>query len=359
MASRRFSEQALSDWMKGVGPDSEIVISSRVRIARNLRHFPFPMLATNQQSLEVMNQLTAIAQSGKLDPVGRFETIILSELSELERRVLVEKHLISPNLANESRGGAVILSENESVSIMINEEDHLRIQCLYPGFQVKEAWTLANQIDDIFEEEANYAFDEKRGYLTTCPTNVGTGIRASVMMHLPALVLTQQINRILSAVTQVGLAVRGMYGEGSEALGNLFQISNQITLGQTESEIIDNLHGVAHQIIEHEKAARQRLMSESRLRIEDRVRRSYGILSYAAVMDSKESAQRLSDVRLGVDLGLLEHVTSQSLNELIVMTQPGFLQQTFNEKMSADQRDYRRAELIRNQLRGQTEHGGA
>ncbi|WP_442956008.1 protein arginine kinase [Paenibacillus sp. MMO-58] len=345
--------------MKGVGPDSDIVISSRVRIARNLRQFPFPMLATNQQSLEVMNQLTAIGQSGKLNPVGHFETIILSELSELERRVLVEKHLISPNLANESRGGAIILSENESVSIMINEEDHLRIQCLYPGFQVKEAWTLANQIDDIFEEETNYAFDEKRGYLTTCPTNVGTGIRASVMMHLPALVLTQQINRILSAVTQVGLAVRGMYGEGSEALGNLFQISNQITLGQTEGEIIDNLHGVAKQIIEHERAARQRLMSESRLRIEDRVRRSYGILSYAAVMDSKESAQRLSDVRLGVDLGLLDHVTSQSLNELIVMTQPGFLQQTFNEKMSADQRDYRRAELIRNQLRGQTEHGGA
>ncbi|ACT04322.1 ATP:guanido phosphotransferase [Paenibacillus sp. JDR-2] len=359
MASHRFSEQALSDWMKGVGPDSDIVISSRVRIARNMRQYPFPMLATNQQSLEVMNQLTAIGQSGKLDPVGHFETIILSELSELERRVLVEKHLISPNLANESRGGAVILSENESVSIMINEEDHLRIQCLYPGFQVKEAWTLANQIDDIFEEETNYAFDEQRGYLTTCPTNVGTGIRASVMMHLPALVLTQQINRILSAVTQVGLAVRGMYGEGSEALGNLFQISNQITLGQTEGEIIDNLHGVAKQIIEHERAARQRLMSESRLRIEDRVRRSYGILSYAAVMDSKESAQRLSDVRLGVDLGLLDHVTSQSLNELIVMTQPGFLQQTFNEKMSADQRDYRRAELIRNQLRGQTEHGGA
>ncbi len=359
MASHRFSEQALSDWMKGVGPDSDIVISSRVRIARNLRQFPFPMLATNQQSLEVMNQLTAIGQSGKLDPIGHFETIILSELSELERRVLVEKHLISPNLANESRGGAVILSENESVSIMINEEDHLRIQCLYPGFQVKEAWTLANQIDDIFEEETNYAFDEQRGYLTTCPTNVGTGIRASVMMHLPALVLTQQINRILSAVTQVGLAVRGMYGEGSEALGNLFQISNQITLGQTEAEIIDNLHGVAKQIIEHEKAARQRLMSESRLRIEDRVRRSYGILAYAAVMDSKESAQRLSDVRLGVDLGLLDHVTSQSLNELIVMTQPGFLQQTFNEKMSADQRDYRRAQLIRNQLRGQTEHGGA
>jgi len=345
--------------MKGDGPESDIVISSRVRIARNLRHQPFPMLATADQSLEVMEQLLTIGNSGKFEPIGVFEPIVLSELNELERRVLVEKHLISPNLANESRNGAVILSDNEAVSIMINEEDHLRIQCLFPGFQIKEAWTLASRIDDIVEEEVIYAFDEKRGYLTSCPTNVGTGIRASVMMHLPALVLSQQINRILSAVTQVGLAVRGLYGEGSEALGNLFQISNQITLGQSENEIIDHLHGVAKQIIEHEKSARTRLMNESRLRIEDRVKRSYGILSYASVMDSKESAQRLSDVRLGVDLGLLDDISPQVMNELIVMTQPGFLQQAFNEKMSPEQRDFRRAELIREQLRGQTEHGGA
>ena len=175
---------------EGHGPESEIVISSRVRVARNLRHQPFPMLATNQQSKDVMDQLTEVSQSGKLQSIGSFETIVLSDLSELDKRVLVEKHLISPNLANESRCGAVILSDNESVSIMINEEDHLRIQCLYPGFQIQEAWALASGIDDIFEESADYAFDEKRGYLTTCPTNVGTGIRASVMMHLPALVLT-------------------------------------------------------------------------------------------------------------------------------------------------------------------------
>jgi protein arginine kinase len=344
--------------MKDDGPESEIVISSRIRIARNLRHQPFPMLATNQQAKEVMEQLTEVSRSGKLAPVGEFETILLSELTELDKRVLVEKHLISPSLANESRCGAVILSENESVSIMINEEDHLRIQCLYPGFQIKEAWTLASGIDDIFEEAADYAFDEKRGYLTTCPTNVGTGIRASVMMHLPALVLTNQINRILSAVTQVGLAVRGLYGEGSEALGNLFQVSNQITLGQSEHEIIDNLYSVARQIIEHEKAARNRLLQESRIRIEDRVRRSYGILAYASIMDSKEAAQRLSDVRLGADLGILPVVGPQVLNELLVMTQPGFLQQTFQEKMSPEQRDFRRAELIRKKLRGETDHGG-
>lgn len=359
MAKRRFAQEALSEWMKGGGPDSDIVFSSRIRIARNLRQQPFPMLATNQQSQQVMEQLTAVAREGKLNQIGKFDTINLSDLSELERRVLVEKHLISPALANESRSGALILSENESVSIMINEEDHLRIQCLYPGFQIQEAWSLASRIDDVFEEAADYAFDEKRGYLTSCPTNVGTGIRASVMMHLPALVMSQQINRILSAVTQVGLAVRGLYGEGSEAIGNLFQISNQITLGQSENEIISNLYSVVRQIIEHEKAARERLMADSRLRIEDRVKRSYGILSYAAIMDSKESAQRLSDVRLGIDLGLIRQVSPQVMNELMVMTQPGFLQQAFDEKMNPDQRDVRRAELIRRQLVHRSEHGGA
>ncbi|MFD2615248.1 protein arginine kinase [Paenibacillus gansuensis] len=336
--------------MKGQGPDSDIVMSSRIRIARNLQSHPFPMLATNQQSQEVLDKVTEALQNEELGTISRFDLIPLSELSELQKRVLVEKHLISPNLANESRNGAVILSENESISIMINEEDHLRIQCLCPGFQIKEAWDLASQIDDVFEGNLDYAFDERRGFLTSCPTNVGTGIRASVMMHLPALVLTQQINRILSAITQVGLAVRGLYGEGSEAIGNLFQISNQITLGQSEDEIIDNLYSVARQIIEHEKAARQKLISESRTRIVDRVMRSYGILSHASIMDSKEAAQRLSDVRLGVDLGIITQVSPHIMNELMVMTQPGFLQQQSGEKLSPEDRDIRRAELIRERL---------
>lgn len=350
MSYRRFTSNALSDWMKGGGPESEIVISSRVRIARNLQHYPFPMLATNQQSREVLEQISRVLDNPDLHSITPLETIQLSELDELEKRVLVEKHLISPNLANESRNGAVILSSDESISIMINEEDHLRVQCLFPGFQIRKAWELASRIDDIFEKKLDYAFDEKRGYLTSCPTNVGTGIRASVMMHLPALVMTKQINRILSAVTQVGLAVRGIYGEGSEATGNLFQVSNQITLGQSEEEIIDNLHSVARQIIEHEKAARQKLMAESRTRIIDRIMRSYGILAHAAVMDSKEAAQRLSDVRLGVDLGIISDVSSQAMNELIVLTQPGFLQQVTGEKLGSEARDIRRAELIRQRL---------
>nr|WP_028552046.1 protein arginine kinase [Paenibacillus sp. UNC451MF] len=347
MTTKRFTEQALSDWMKGEGPDSDIVISSRIRIARNLRSYPFPMLATNQQSKEVLEQVSNVLSNEELHTISHFSLVLLDDLNELEKRVLVEKHLISPALADESRNGAVILSDNESISIMVNEEDHLRIQCLCPGFQIKEAWDMANQIDDLFEIQLDYAFDEKRGFLTSCPTNVGTGIRASVMIHLPALVLTQQINRILSAITQVGLAVRGLYGEGSEALGNLFQISNQITLGQSEQEIIDNLYGVVRQLIEHERAAREKLQYETKAKLLDRISRSYGIMSYAAIMDSKEAAQRLSDVRLGIDLGIIKNVPTQVMNELLVMTQPGFLQQYAGEKLTPEERDIRRAQLIR------------
>ncbi|UUZ87190.1 protein arginine kinase [Paenibacillus sp. P26] len=350
----RFTQHALSDWMKGEGPDSDIVISDRIRIARNLQSYPFPMLATNQQSKEVLDQISNVIKSEEFHKISHFTLLPLSELNELEKKVLVEKHLISPALANESRNGAVLLSDNESISIMVNEEDHLRIQCLRPGFQIKEAWDQANQIDDLFEVHLNYAFEEKRGFLTSCPTNVGTGIRASVMIHLPALVLTQQINRILSAITQVGLAVRGLYGEGSEALGNLFQISNQITLGQSEEEIIDNLYSVVRQIIEHERAARQKLLYETRAKILDRVSRSYGILSYAAIMDSKEAAQRLSDVRLGIDLEFIKNVSPHVLNELLVMTQPGFLQQTAGEKLTPEERDIRRAQLIREKMSEQS-----
>nr|WP_281287189.1 protein arginine kinase [Paenibacillus hemerocallicola] len=342
--------QALSEWMRGNSPESDVVISTRIRLARNLRSLPFPMLATNAQSKEVLDQIVPVLNSDDLQQISGFDLFTLDQLGELQKRVLVEKHLISPNLADESRNGAVMINENESVSIMVNEEDHLRIQCLCPGFQIREAWDLANRIDDIFESQVDYAFEERRGFMTSCPTNVGTGIRASVMMHLPALVLTQQMNRILQAINQVGLAVRGIYGEGSEAIGNVFQVSNQITLGQSEEEIIDNLHSVAKQIIEHERAARQKLLGESKMRITDRVKRSYGILSHAAIMDSKEAAQRLSDVRLGVDLGLLKNVSPHVLNELMVMTQPGFLQQYAGAKLSADDRDIRRAELIREKI---------
>jgi protein arginine kinase len=337
--------------MKGGGPESDIVISTRIRLARNLSSENFPILATDEQAKSVLKQVRSVLSHPALKDIGRFEWIDLQDVNDLQKRVLVEKHLISPHLANESRHGAVILSENEAISIMVNEEDHLRIQCLFAGFQIKEAWELADRIDDIFESRLDYAYDENRGYLTSCPTNVGTGIRASVMLHLPALVITQQINRLLTAIHQVGLAVRGIYGEGSEALGNLFQISNQITLGQSEEEILNNLQGVVKQIISHERAARQKLAAESGYRLLDRVSRSFGILSHAAIIDSKEAAQRLSDVRLGIDLNIIKGVSANVLNELTVMTQPGFLQQVAGRMLTPEERDIRRAEIIRERLK--------
>ena len=259
------------------------------------------------------------------EEIGKLEMLEMDQLQPLEKQVLVEKHLISPQLIEETRQGACLLSENEEISIMINEEDHMRIQCLMSGLQLKEALQLANVVDDWMEEEIEYAYDEERGYLTSCPTNVGTGLRASVMMHLPGLVLTQQINQIIPAINQLGLVVRGMYGEGSQALGNIFQISNQITLGKSEKDIVEDLIGVVQQIIAQERAAREALGKTSHIQLEDRVFRSYGVLSNARIIESKEAATCISDVRLGIDLGFIENISKSILNELMILTQPGFL----------------------------------
>lgn len=351
MSLDRFIKNAVSDWMKGDGPESDIVISSRIRLARNVNSIPFPLIATEEQLEKGIDLAEQVIQQGDIEKeLGQLELLRMSQLKALEKRVLVEKHLISPNLAEESSAGAVILSENESVSIMLNEEDHIRIQCLFPGFQLENAWEQANRLDDWFEVKLDFAFDEKRGYLTSCPTNVGTGLRASVMMHLPALVMTQQMNRMLPAINQLGLVVRGIYGEGSDALGNIFQISNQITLGRSETEIIEDLANVTKQLVEQERQARKSILQSSRLRVEDRIYRSFGILSHARTIESKEATQRLSDVRLGIDLGLITGTSAKILNELIVLTQPGFLQQYAGEMLTAEQRDERRAKLIRERL---------
>ncbi|SEN59623.1 protein arginine kinase [Lihuaxuella thermophila] len=352
MSLEHFMQNAISEWMRVKGPESHIVFSSRVRIARNLTAYPFPMLSTSSQAEAVVREVEeAWKKERDSHPLLKdAELIRMRDLTDLEKRVLVEKHLISPMLAEESRHGAVLLSKDESVSIMINEEDHIRIQCLFPGLQLERAWEMANRIDDWFEKHLSYAFDDQCGYLTSCPTNVGTGIRASVMVHLPALAMTQQLDRLLPAITQVGLAVRGIYGEGSEALGQLYQVSNQVTLGQSEDEILDKLQGVVRQMIQHEELARQRLLETSSIQLEDRVHRSYGVLAHSRIIDSKEAMQRLSDVRLGVDTGLIRGVSANVMNELMVMTQPGFLQQYAGMRLDAEQRDVRRSKLIRERL---------
>jgi protein arginine kinase len=347
MSLERFLNQAISSWMNEDGPDSDIVLSSRVRLARNLQEYKFPFLSSNEEAASIISTLEKVVQDGRL-PTS-FELLKMNELQPLQKRVLVEKHLISPHLAEDSPHGACLLSENEEVSIMINEEDHIRIQCLAPGLQLVEALQLANRVDD-FLEYVVYAFDEKHGYLTSCPTNVGTGLRASVMMHLPGLVLTQQMNRIIPAINQLGLVVRGIYGEGSEALGNIFQISNQITLGKSEEDIVADLISVVSQLISQERNAREALAKTSNIQLEDRVFRSFGILSNCRIIESKEAARCLSDVRLGIDMGYIKNISKNILNELMILTQPGFLQQFAGGALRPNERDIRRATLIRERL---------
>ncbi|WP_227397258.1 protein arginine kinase [Jeotgalibacillus aurantiacus] len=346
MSLEKFLNQAVSSWMNEEGPSSEIVLSTRIRLARNHRKYAFPTVFTKEEARAVAEEVSAAVH--KADE--RLEVLKMEELQGLEKRVLVEKHLISPNLAEDSGASAVWLSDDEEISIMVNEEDHLRIQCLFPGLQLKEALSKALQLDDAIEQHCDYAFDEHLGYLTTCPTNVGTGLRASVMMHLPGLMMTHQMNRIIPAIGQFGLVARGIYGEGSEALGNIFQISNQTTLGKSEEDIVEDLQRVVDQIIAQEKSAREALVKASGIQLEDRVFRSYGTLRYSRVLESKEAAKCLSDVRLGIDLGFIENVSRSILNELMILTQPGFLQQYAGGFLRPVERDMRRASLIRERL---------
>ncbi|MFX4301168.1 protein arginine kinase [Alicyclobacillus tolerans] len=346
-----FLQRATSRWMKEGGPEDDIILTSRIRVARNLQGMPFPILQTDSHAHQVLESIHTAVQHPSMQKLGNFEWINCKDLSAIDRQVFVEKHLISPDLAESYKHGAVVLREDEVISIMINEEDHLRIQVIMPGFRLQDAWQLASSVDDALEQNVMYAFHERFGYLTACPTNVGTGIRASVMMHLPGLVLSGNIQRLLNAVSHVGLAVRGIYGEGTESYGNLFQVSNQITLGETEEEIIGNLSSVVQQLIDHERAARKMLLQQNREALEDRICRSFGILAYARRMDSKETLERLSDVRLGIDLGILKGVSAGILKELMVMTQPAFLQKYFHEDLSPGERDVRRAALIRERLR--------
>ena len=343
--------KARTSWMSSEGPESDIVLTSRVRLARNMQTVKFPLLMTAEEADNVIQQVESQLITHSVSSFGQLELLKMNELNDLEKRVLVEKHLISPQLADESSYGATLLSDNEEISIMINEEDHIRIQCIKPGFQVLQALEEANKIDDLMEESINYAFHAEMGYLTSCPTNIGTGLRASVMMHLPGMVLTQQMNRIIPAIQQLGLVVRGIYGEGSEALGNIFQISNQITLGRSEKDIIEDLKSVVTQLIDQEKEARNALVKTSNIQLEDRVFRSYGILLHSRIMETKEAAKCLSDVRLGIDMGYIKNVSKNILNELMILTQPGFLQLYAGEQMNPNDRDRRRASLIRERLK--------
>lgn len=341
-----------SKWITETGSDPDVVLTSRVRLARNLRGFPFPHLLDEAGSKKMLRQVRDLLTLGtSRGDLGRLEFLRLAEIGQLDRQVLVEKHLISPDFARTSHlGAAVLISDDEAISIMLNEEDHLRIQCLFPGFQLEECWKLTSSVDDLLESKLEYAFDQTHGYLTACPTNLGTGLRASVMVHLPGLVLTQQIGKVLAAISQVGLVVRGLYGEGTEAVGNLFQISNQITLGPSEEEILQNLGAVIRQIVDQERSAQQVLLKANRLAVEDKVCRAYGILKHARLLSSHEAMRLLSDVRLGHDLGIVTEIPYRTQNELLVLIQPAMMQRIADENMTENTRDFKRAALVRQRL---------
>lgn len=344
------ASSANSSWMESDGPEANIVISSRVRVARNLAGIPFPHLLDPEKSMEVINEVKAAIEKEAAGRIGNLEVTLLKDLSPLERQILVDKHLISPDLLNNFQFKAVAIRDDEAVSVMINEEDHLRIQCILSGLRLKEAWTIADNVDDGLENTLNYAFSEKLGYLTSCPTNTGTGLRASVMLHLTGLKITNQLGGVFNAISKLGLTVRGLYGEGTEALGDLFQISNQITLGQSEEEIINNLISLTRQILAQEQASRQALYRDRREVIEDRVYRAYGILKHARILTLEETMHMLSDLRLGIELKIISGVQDRLLNELMVKIRPAFLIKTAGREMSKGQLDAARAGLIRKEF---------
>jgi protein arginine kinase len=294
-------------WLEA-GVDEGPVVSSRVRLARNLNEFSFPSWASEEENDAVWNHISGIFK-GFAAP---FISWSMSDTPLLDKEILFERHLISQELAQQDDSCGVFVTPDECLSIMINEEDHIRIQSLQPGLNLQGAWSAADQMDDQLEEKLTYAFSPKLGYLTSCPSNVGTGMRASVMLHLPGLVLMEEMEPVINGISKIGLAVRGMWGEGTEAAGNMFQISNQITLGRSESEIISHLEQIVLELIEHENNARVRLMNEKSLVVEDHVARAFGILSNARLIASGEALNLLSTLRLGLDLGMLNPAGTSS-----------------------------------------------
>ncbi|MFC1706145.1 protein arginine kinase [Planctomycetota bacterium] len=346
-------DRQVGEWLLGNGPEADIVISTRVRLARNVVDFPFLTKATERQRSGLEKVLRErITQAGIQESDGERGGIVYASMEEtdaLERLCLVERHLISRDLAS-GDGGGVALDSRESVSIMVNEEDHLRIQVLRSGLQPEAAWNQASAIDDRLEELLNYAFHADFGYLTACPTNCGTGLRISVMLHLPALVMTKQIDKVFQAVGKMNLAVRGLYGEGTQAFGDFYQISNQVTLGRSEQDILQQVHDVVPQIVKYERAIRDTLVAENRNMLEDRVWRAYGMLRNARTITSEETMDLLSAIRMGVNLRLIDSVPIDAVNELFMRTQPAHLQRLEGRLLEAADRDVARAAYIRMRL---------
>ncbi len=335
-------------WLSGESSDSQVVLSSRVRLARNIANSPFPSRADTDARERVLSFVkNALKKSPDLSQ-GTF--VNCSQLNDLDRSFLVERHLVSLEFTQLRDFSALLIGKNENLSVMINEEDHLRIQALASGLEIREAFRMADHVDDELAKSLEFAFDPTFGYLTSCPTNTGTGMRASVLIHLPGLALTREIEKVISQISKLGLVVRGFYGEGSDVWGNLFQVSNQTTLGRSEQDLLESLERVTRQIIEYEENARKRLFNEAKDQIEDKIWRAYAILKYARTLTSEETLNMLSAIRLGIGMAVLDIVSLSQVNEILALTQPAHLQKYFKKRMEPGERDQVRAELVRSKL---------
>ncbi|MBZ0167531.1 MAG: protein arginine kinase, partial [Candidatus Omnitrophica bacterium] len=319
------------EWLKGTGDSANIVMSSRIRLARNLANVPFP----NKASKKDLNQILTTVHNA-IEKIGYFKNSSLFKISELDnvdKQFLIERHLISHDHATNPDGKAVLISREEVLSLMINEEDHLRIQVMQSGLNLDQTWEIINNIDDALSEHLDFAYSMHWGYLTACPTNTGTAMRGSVMLHLPALVMTKQINKVMAAISKLNFASRGFYGEGTQASGNIYQISNQLSLGHSETDVLQNIKGLIRQVIEQEEQARQALMLQNKPMLEDKIFRSCGLLRNARIISSQETVDLLSMVRLGADLGIIKDITRKTVNELFITIQPAHLQKIGGKKL--------------------------
>ncbi len=337
-----------ADWMTGGSGEHGAVLTSRIRLARTLRRHPFPGWAKRDQRAAALDLMRPAVES--LQAMKDAFSHELGDLTSVQKQVLVERHLISREHAARGDGSAAVIERRQTFSLMLNEEDHLRMQAIRPGLQLTAAFNALSALDTELEESLEFAFDPTLGYLTTCPTNLGTGLRASAMLHLPGLVLSDQIGQVLQAVNKIGLAVRGLYGEGTESLGNLYQISNQSTLGESEETIIRRLERVISQVANHEQNAREKLLEDDPEMVSDKIGRAYGVLRYAHIIDSKEALNHLSLLRLGGTLGFFAPETVMLCDSLLMDIQPAHLQLHSGRKLSPEERDSIRAEIVRSRL---------
>jgi len=338
-----------TEWLRGTGPNSHIVMSSRTRLARNIDKYPFSHWANRKQSEEILSMVKAAADATNFLKNALF--LRLKDLSEVDRFFLVERHLMSPEHAENVEYKALIVDPKEIVSIMVNEEDHLRIQVLQSGYNLMECWRILDEIDTELSKRLPFAYSAKYGYLTACPTNTGTGLRGSVMLHLPALVFAAQIDKVLQATAKLLLNIRGLYGEGTEASDNIFQVSNQVSMGIAEEDIVDNIERIINQIIAREEAARRAIMLKNKQALVDRISRAHGTLRNAHIITSSETIALLSAIRLGIDLGIVKNLDRRMANELLILTQPAHLQKLEGRILTANERDIKRADLIREKLK--------